>query len=79
MPRFHCHIAVTDELWETCDPMITVSVWAHDDQMAQLNAVALMRQDLDFEIVEVDLADPDPTEAEIVDLMAWAKSLKGPA
>lgn len=57
MPRYAIHIRVTEDLWETCDPAITVLVDAHDDQMAQLNAVALMRGDLEFEIEEVEIIE----------------------
>ncbi len=74
MPRYHVHIAVTDDLWETCDPMITVSVWAHDDQLAQLNAVALLPTELDFEIVEVELADDKRSEDEIAAVIERARA-----
>jgi hypothetical protein len=56
MPRYHVHLQVTDDTWKTCDPVITVTVDAHDDQMAELNARALMRDDLGYDVQEIEEA-----------------------
>ena len=57
MPRFHVHITVTDDLWSACDPVITVTDDAYDDQMAELNAKALLAPELDFDVCEIEPAD----------------------
>lgn len=54
MPRYHVHLTITDDLWTTANPVITVTLDAHDDQMAQLNAVALIGQDIDYDICEIE-------------------------
>ena len=54
MPRYHVHLTVTDELWQTCDPVITVTVDAHDDNMAELNACALIAEGLAFDVCEIE-------------------------
>lgn len=54
MPRYHCHICVTDDIWSACDPMITVTVDAYDDSMAELNARALLAADLEYDVQEIE-------------------------
>ena len=57
MPRFHVHICVTDDLWSACDPMISITVDAWDDQMAELNAKALLAPDLEYDVQEIEMAE----------------------
>ena len=56
MPRYHVHLTITDDLWTACDPVVTVTVDAYDDQMAELHAKALMAPDLDYDVCEIELA-----------------------
>ena len=57
MPRYHVHIPVTDAIWTACDPVITVTLDAYDDQMAELSAKALLAPELDYDICEIEVAD----------------------
>jgi hypothetical protein len=56
--RYHVHICVTDGIWaEDADPVITVTLDASDDQMAEMNARALLAAGLDFDVAEIEEAD----------------------
>lgn len=52
MPRFHVHAVPTDPLWSDADPVITVTVTALDDSLAELNARALIGVSVDVQEIE---------------------------
>jgi hypothetical protein len=55
--RHHVHITVTDPSWHDLDAVITVTLDASDDQMAEMNARALLAAGLDFDVAEIEEAD----------------------
>ena len=52
MPRYHVHATPIDQLWSDCDPVITVTLDALDDSLAELNARALLAVDVDVQEIE---------------------------
>jgi hypothetical protein len=44
-------------MWVSCDPMISITVDAYDDQMAELYARALLAPELDYDVQEIELAE----------------------
>lgn len=64
MPRYHVHITVTDDLWSACDPVVTVTLDAIDDQMAELNARALLASGLFYDVCEIEREDGEPCNHE---------------
>jgi hypothetical protein len=55
--RHHVHITVTDPSWGDLDAVITVTLDASDDQMAEMNARALLAAGLDFDVAEIEEVD----------------------
>ena len=52
MPRYHIHCVPTDPSWDDSDAVITVSVDAINDQMAELDARALLAVEVDVQEIE---------------------------
>ena len=62
MRRYHVHLTVTDDLWSHMSPVITVTVDAWDDQMAELNAAALVAAGLDYDVCEIEEVEEEVEE-----------------
>ena len=54
--RFHVHITVTDDFWAQCNPVITVTLDAPDEDWAEINARALMPAGMNYDICEIEEA-----------------------
>jgi hypothetical protein len=54
MRRYHVHCTVDDPIWLDADPVITVTLDAIDDAMAELNARALITAPIDVQEIEED-------------------------
>lgn len=59
MKRFHVHLCITDDAWFPEDPVITVTINALDDAMAQLTARALLAPDLANDVIEIEETDDE--------------------
>jgi hypothetical protein len=55
--RHHVHITVTNPAWYDVDAVITVTLNASDDQMAEMTARALLAEGLQYDVCEIEEAD----------------------
>jgi hypothetical protein len=52
--RYHVHATVNDSVWIDADVVITITLDAIDDAMAELNARALCTAPIDVQEIEED-------------------------
>ena len=57
MPRYHVHCNPSGDAFEITDPVITVSIWAHNDGLAEKYARALVSVPVDVQ--EIELAEEE--------------------